>query len=76
MKEPMINMKLVLTLLLVAARYAYTPINEQSWVMFRKVKDPTYNTVRIHEEPNIFHSTHIDIEERISTLATMVQKSV
>ena len=40
-----------------------------------KVKDPTYDTVPIHEVPNIIHVTHIDIEERISALATMVQKS-
>ena len=41
-----------------------------------KVKQPTYNTVPIHEVPNIIHATHIDIEERIDTLATMVRKSV
>ena len=69
-------MKLVLALLLVAASYAYTPINEQSWVMFTKVKDPTYDTIPIHEVPNIIHATHIDIEEWISALATMVQNSV
>ena len=76
MKEPMINMKLVLALLLVVASYTYTPINERSWITFKKVKDPTYNTICIHEEPNIIHATHIDIEERISALATMVWKSI
>ena len=74
--EPMINMKLVLALLLVAACYAYTPINEQSWLRFTKVKDPTYDTASIHEVPNIIQVTHIDIEEWISTLATIVWKSV
>ena len=69
-------MKLVLTLLLVAAAYAYTPISERSWLKFTKVKDPTYDTVSIHEVPNIIQAMHIDIEERINTLATMVQKSV
>ena len=69
-------MKLVITLLLVAAGYAYTPIREQSWLKFKEVKYPTYDTVSIHEVPNIIHATHIDIEERIDTLATMVQKSV
>ena len=41
-----------------------------------KVKDLTYNTVSIHEVPNIIQVTHIDIEERITALATMVRKSV
>ena len=68
----MINMKLVLALLLVVASYAYTPISERSWLKFTKVKDPTYNTVFIHEGPNIIQATHIDIEEWINTLATMV----
>ena len=69
-------MKLVLALLLVAAGYAYTPISERSWLKFTKVKDPTYETVSIHEVPNIIQVTHIDIEEQINTLATMVRKSV
>ena len=30
----------------------------------------------IHEVPNIIQATHIDIEERINTLVTMVRKSV
>ena len=72
----MSSMKLVIALLLVAAGYAYTPIREQSWLKFKKVKDPTYQTVSIHEVPNIIHVTHIDIEEWIDTLSTMVQKSV
>ena len=75
-KEQMTNMKLVLALLLVAASYAYTPISERSWLRFTKVKDPTYNTVSIHEVPNIVQATHIDIEEWITALATMVRKSV
>ena len=75
MKERMSSMKLVLALLLVAASYAYTPISERSWLKFTKVKDPTYDTVSIHELPNIIQVTHIDIEERIDALATMVQKS-
>ena len=55
---------------------AYTPITERSWVKFRKVKDPTYETVPLHGEPNIIHATDIIIEERISTLSTMIRKSV
>ena len=63
-------------MLLAVACQAYMPIEEQSWVKFRKVKDPTYKTVPLHEEPNIIHATDILIGERISTLATMVRKSI
>ena len=69
-------MKLILALLLVVASYAYTPISERSWLKFTKVKDQTYDTVSIHEVPNIIHATYIDIEERITALASMVRKSV
>ena len=69
-------MKIGIIFLLVAACYAYTPIRERSWLKFVRVKEPTYNTVPIHEVPNIIQATHIDIEERIDTLATMVRKSV
>ena len=40
-KEPVANMKLLLLLLLAVACQAYTPIAEQSWVKFQKVKHPT-----------------------------------
>ena len=43
---------------------------------FRKVKDPTYENIPLHGEPDIIHATDILIEERISTLSTMVRKSV
>ena len=43
---------------------------------FRKVKDPTYENIPLLGEPDIIHATHILIEERISTLSTMVRKSV
>ena len=69
-------MKLLPVILFAVACQAYTPITEQSWVKFRKVKDPTYETVPLHGEPDIIHATHILIEERISTLSTMIQKSV
>ena len=55
---------------------AYTPIEERSWVKFRRVNDPTYENVPLHGEPNIIHATDILIEERISTLSMMVRKSV
>ena len=69
-------MKLLPVILLVVVCQAYTPITEQSWVKFRKVKDPTYETIPLHREPDIIHATHILIEERISTLSTLVRKSV
>ena len=75
-REPIVNMKFLLVILLAVACQAYTPITERSWVKFRKVKDPTYETVPLHGEPDIIHAMHILIEERISTLSTMVRKSV
>ena len=69
-------MKFLLIILLAVAWQAYMPITQQSWVKFQKVKDPTYETVPLHEEPNIIHATDILIEERISALSTMVRKSL
>ena len=66
----------MLTILLAVVYQAYTPITEQSWVKFCKVKDPTYDTVPQHREPDIIHATHILIEEKISTLLKLVQQSV
>ena len=63
-------------ILLAVVCQAYTPITEGSWVKFRKVKDPTYETIPLHREPDIIQAMHILIEERISTLSMMVQKSV
>ena len=75
-QEQITTMKIDVIFLLAAACNAYTPIRERSWLKFVKVKQPTYNTVPIYEVPNIIHATHIDIEERIDMLATMVRKSV
>ena len=69
-------MKLLPIILLAVACQAYTPITEQSWVKFCKVKDPTYETLPLHGEPDIIHATHILIEERISTLSTMIRKYI
>ena len=69
-------MKLLPIILLAVVCQAYTPITERRWVKFRKVKDPTYETIPLHGEPDIIHATHILIEERISTLSTMVRKSI
>ena len=75
-QEPVANMKFLSIILLAVACKAYTPITERSWVKFHKVKDPTYEDVPLHGEPDIIHATDILIEERISTLTTMVRKSV
>ena len=69
-------MKLILTFLLAVICQAYTPISERSWVKFRKVKDPTYDTVLQHREPDIIHAMHILIEEKVSTLSKMVKQSI
>ena len=75
-KEPVVNMKLVILMLLAVACQAYMPIAEQCWVKFRKVKDPTYKSPPLHGEPDIIHATDILIEERISKLSMMVRQSV
>ena len=69
-------MKLLLLILLAVECQAYTPITEQSWVKFHKVKDPTYERSPLHGEPDIIRATDILIEERISKISTMVRKSV
>ena len=75
-QEPVPNMKLLLIVLLAVACQAYTPITERSWVKFRKVNDPTYESSPLHGEPDIIRATDILIEERISKISTMVRKSV
>ena len=69
-------MKLLPIILLAVTCQVYTPIMERSWVQFRKVKQPTYENIPLHGKPDIIHTTDILIEERISTLSTMVRKSV
>ena len=72
-EEPVANMKILLIILLAVACQAYMPIAERSWVKFRKVNDPTYESVPLQGQPDIIHATDILIEERISTLSTMVR---
>ena len=71
-QQPVSNMKVLLIVLLAVVCQVYTPITERSWVKFRKVKDPTYENAPLHGEPDIIHAMDILIEERISTLSTMV----
>ena len=75
-KEPVANMKLLLLLLLAGAYQTYMPKTERSWVKFRKVKYPTYESSPLHGEPDIIHATDILIEERMNKISTMVRKSV
>ena len=75
-EEPVAIMKLILILLLAGACSTYTPIAERSWVKFRKVTYPTYNSSLFNGEPNIIHATDILIEERLDKISTMISKSV
>ena len=69
-------MKLLLLLLLAGACQTYTPITEQSWVKFRKVKYLTYKSSPLHGEPDIINAMDILIEERMNKISTMIEKSV
>ena len=75
-KEPVANMKLLLILLLAGACLAYTPIAERSWVKFKHVKDPAYNSSLLHEAPNIIYAKEILIEERVNQVSKMIEKSL
>ena len=75
-KEPVANMKLLLLLLLAGACLTHTQIAERSWVKFRKVQHPTYESSPLHGEPDIIHATDILIEERLNKISKMVSKSV
>ena len=75
-QEPVANMKLLLIILLAVECQAYTPITEQSWVKFRKVKDLTYESSPLHGNQTLFRQRTFLIEERISKISTMVRKSV
>ena len=75
-KEPVAIMKLLLLRLLAGMCQTLTPITERTWVKFRKVKCPTYESSPLRGEPDIIHTTDILIEERISKLSTMIRKSI
>ena len=74
--EPVANMKPLLLILLAVMCQAYTPIAEQSWVKFRKVEHPTYESSPLHGEPDIIRAMDILIEDRISKISTIMRKSV
>ena len=75
-KEPVANMKLLLMFLLAGTCLAYTPIAEQSWVKFKHVKVPAYNTTLLHEALNIIYAREIIIEERVNQVSKMIDKSL
>ena len=69
-------MKSLLLLLLVGACLAYTPITERSWVKFKNVPVPAYNSSLLHEAPNIIYAKEILIEERLNEVSKMIDKSL
>ena len=69
-------MKLLLILLLAGACQCYTPIAERSWVTFKNVQDPTYNSSLLHEAPNIIYAKEILIKERVNQVSKMIEKSL
>ena len=69
-------MKSLLLLLLVGACLAYTPITERSWVNFKNIPVPTYNSSLLHEAPNIIYAKEILIEERLNEASKMIDKSL
>ena len=75
-KEPVANMKLLLMLLLAGACLACMPIAERSWVKFKNVQVPAYNSSLLHEAPNIIYAKEILIKERVSQVSKMIDKSL
>ena len=69
-------MKLLLILLLAGACLAYTPIAERSWVKFKNVPVPAYNSSLLHEAPNIIYAKEILIEERVNQVSKMIDNSL
>ena len=69
-------MKPLLLLLLAGACLAYTPITERSWVKFKNVPVPSYNSSLLHEAPDIIYAKEILIEERLNEVSKMIDKSL
>ena len=69
-------MKLLLLLLLAGACLAYTPITERSWVKFKNLQVPAYNSSLLHEATNIIYAKEIVIEERVNQISKMIDKSL
>ena len=69
-------MKPLLLLLLAGACLAYTPITERSWVNFKNVQVPTYNSSLLRKAPNIIYAKEILIEERLNQVSRMIDKSL
>ena len=69
-------MKSLLLLLLVGACLAYTPITERSWVKFKNVPVPAYNSSLLHEAPDIIYAKEILIEERLNEVSKIIDKSL
>ena len=75
-EQPVANMKPLFLLLLAGACLAYTPITERSWVNFKNVQVPTYNSSLLRKAPNIIYAKEILIEERLNQVSRMIDKSL
>ena len=69
-------MKLIPFILLVTTTVAHQPINKRRWITFTQSKVPTYDAIPKPEDFNILNATSIPIEQKVNTVATMVQKSL
>ena len=69
-------MKLIPFILLVATTVAHHPMNKQRWITFTQSKVLTYEAIPKPEDFTIINATSILIEQKVNTLATMVQKSL
>ena len=69
-------MKLIPFILLVATTVAHQPINKRRWITFTQSKVPTYEAIPKPEDFTILNATSILIEQKVSTLATMVPKLI
>ena len=52
------------------------PITKRSWVNFKNVPVPAYNSSLLHEAPNIIYAKEILIEERLNEVSKMIDKSL
>ena len=69
-------MKPLLLFLLAGACLAYMPITERSWVNFKNVQVPTYNSSLLRKAPNNIYAKEILIEERLNQVSRMIDKSL
>ena len=54
---------------------AHQPIEKRSWINFKDVKTPEYDSNRMVDSYSILNTTTIDIEEQPSVLSHMIHKT-